>query len=121
MEKLTLTIVEERNIFKEALYYLNYLKLEDVVHNEELKDYINQMLYNEKEEDIDEDNGTVFTIVDIDFRDKLHAQIACAFWNAVCAETREHEKFLYEVAFNMYYGLVMALENADIKEEGGAL
>ena len=50
MEKLTLTIVEERNTFREALYYLNYLKLEDVVHNEELKDYINQMLYNEKEE-----------------------------------------------------------------------
>lgn len=121
MEKLTLTIVEERNIFKEALYYLNYLRLEDVVHNEELKDYINQMLYNKKEESIDEDNGTVFTIVDIDFRDELHAQIACAFWNAVCAETRDHEKFLHEVAFNMYYGLVMALENADIKEEGGAL
>ena len=119
MEKLTLTIVEERNTFKEALYYLNYLRLEDVVHNEELKDYINQMLYNEKE-DIDEDDGTVFTIVNIDFRDKLHAQIACAFWNTVCAETREHEKFLYEVAFNMYYGLVMALENAK-EVEGGAL
>ena len=123
MEKLTLTIIEEKDIFKEALYYLNYLKLEDVVHNEDLKDYIDQMLYNEKEDikSIDiEEGARELTVIDINFRDKLHAQIACAFWNTVCAETREHEKFLYEVAFNMYYGLVMALENAE-EVEGGAL
>lgn len=111
---MRLTIVEEKNTFNEALYFLIGLKLGNVIQNPDINNYINQMLTNEKEDikSIDTKEGAKeLTIVDIDFRDKLHAQIACAFWNTVCAEVRETAPELYEVAFNMYYALIMAIEN----------
>ena len=121
---MILTIVEEKNTFKEALYFLNGLKISNVIQNPEINDYINQMLINEKEDikSIDiEEGARELTVIDIDFRDKLHVQIACAFWNTVCAEVRETAPELYEVAFNMYYALIMALENQEEAAEGGAL
>ena len=50
----------------------------------------------------------------------MHAHIICAFWNAVCADAREKFPEIYEMAFKMYYGLVMALEVAK-EEEGGTI
>ncbi len=118
MEKLNLTIVEEKNIFIEALRYLNFLKQKDIVHNEDINDYINQMLYNERDEYVDDIDDETIIMTDIAFKDELHAQIVCAFWNAVCADTREKFPEIYDMAFCMYYGVVMALENE--KAEGGA-
>ncbi len=119
MEKLILTIVEERNLFIEALRYLNFLKINEVTTNEDILDYIEQMLHNSKIEYCDDIDNEQFIAVDLEFKDELHVQIICAFWNAVCADTREKFPETYEMAFNMYYGLIMALENE--KEEGGVL
>ena len=119
---MKLTIIEERNTFNEALYFLNALRLDNEVTNPDILDYINQMLNNEKEiiKSLDIEEGMrELTVVDIDFKDKLQAQIMCAFWNTVAAECRETAPELYEVAFNMYYAIVMAIENQ--LEEGGAL
>ena len=122
---MRLTIVEEKNTFNEALCFLNGLKLGNVIQNPDINNYINQMLTNEKEDikSLDIETGIqTLTVVDLEFKDKLHAQIICAFWNTICTEVRETAPELYEVAFNMYYALIMAIENQEIqeKEEGGA-
>ena len=120
MEKLVLTIIEEQNVFVEALRYLNFLKVNNVTNNPEIMDYVNQMLDPNNREVINDDiDNEIFYVADIEFRDELHVQIICAFWNTVCADTREEFPETYEMAFNMYYGLIMALENA--KEEGDVL
>ena len=120
MEKLVLTIIEEQNVFVEALRYLNFLKVNNVTDNPEIMDYANQMLDPNNREVIRDDiDDEILYVADIEFRDELHVQIICAFWNAVCADSREKFPEIYEMAFQMYYGTVMALENA--KEEGGAL
>ena len=119
---MKLTIVEERNIFNEALYFLNALRLDNEVTNPDILDYINQMLNNEKEyiKSIHvEDGSRDLVIVDLEFKDMLQVQVICAFWTAVCAETMDEHSELYEVAKNMYYGLVLAME--EVVEEGGAL
>ena len=120
MKKLVLTTITEKDIFIEALRYLNFLRVEKIVNNPDINDYINKMLDPDNRtvthDDIDDE---ILYVTDIEFKDELHAQIVCAFWNAVCADTREKFPETYEMAFNMYYGIVMALENA--KEEGGAL
>ena len=119
MKKLNLTIIEQKDIFIEALRYLNFLKVENLVNNPEINDYINQMLNPDNRELIHDDiDDEIFYVTDIEFKDELHAQIVCAFWNAVCGETRERFPETYEMAFSMYYGLIMALENE--KAEGGA-
>ena len=115
MEKLVLTIIEEKDIFIEALRYLNFLKINEVTDNEDILDYANQMLYNNREEIHDDIDDEHLFVVDIEFRDELHAQIICAFWNAVCADAREKFPEIYEMAFCMYYGIIMALENEKVE------
>lgn len=120
MEKLVLTIIEERNTFIEALRYLNFLKINKVTDNEDILHYVDQMLNPDNREEVFDDiENEHFFVADIEFRDELNAQIICAFWNAVCADAREKFPEIYEMAFKMYYGLVMALEVA--KEEGDVL
>lgn len=120
MEKLVLTIIEERNTFIEALRYLNFLKVNEITDNEDIMYYVDQMLNPDNREEVFDDiENEHFFVVDIEFRDELNAQIICAFWNAVCADSREKFPEIYEMAFKMYYGLVMALEVA--KEEGGVM
>ena len=120
MEKLVLTIIEERNTFIEALRYLSFLKVYEITDNEDIMHYVDQMLNPDNREEVFDDiENEHFFVVDIEFRDELNAQIICAFWNAVCADSREKFPEIYEMAFKMYYGLVMALEVA--KEEGGVM
>lgn len=120
MEKLILTIVEEKETFVEALRYLNFLKINEVTTNEDILNYADQMLNpNNREEIYDDIDNERFFVADIEFKDELQAQVICAFWNTVCADAREQFPEIYEMAFKMYYGLIMAMENA--KEEGGAL
>jgi hypothetical protein len=120
MEKLVLTIIEERNTFIEALRYLNFLKVNEITDNEDIMHYVDQMLNPDNREEVFDDiENEHFFVADIEFRDELNAQIICSFWNAVCADAREKFPEIYEMAFKMYYGLVMALEVA--KEEGDVL
>lgn len=120
MEKLVLTIIEERDTFIEALRYLNFLKINKITNNEDIMHYVDQMLNPDNREEIFDDiENEHFFVANIEFRDELNVQIVCAFWNAVCADTREKFPETYEMAFEMYYGLIMALEVA--KEEGGVL
>ncbi len=110
MENLQLIIVTEEGIFNGAIEFLNQLQNDNLITNEEVLDYMNQMLNNPVSKEVDEEDNKVFVVMELNFKDELNVNVICAFWNALCAETREDMPDLYEIGFDMYYGLVMALE-----------
>lgn len=114
MENLTLTIIEQKDVFDKALYFLNRLKSRNKVQDSDINEYINQMINNKKDETYDDD--ICFIIIDINFKNEFQAKAASVFWNSVCEEAKGRNEELYEVAFQMYYGIIMALEEA--KSEG---
>lgn len=116
MKNLQLIVVTKENIFNEAIEFLNQLNNDNLITNEEVLDYMNQMLNNEVFEEVDEKTNEVFTVMRLNFKDELNVKIICAFWNALCAESMEDMPALYEVGYHMFHGLVMALEQE--KAEG---
>lgn len=118
MENITLTVVMKEDYFNEAMIFLDCLQENDTVNNPDICDYINQMYTNDLYEEIDEDTKDIFIVTQINFKNELHFKVVCAFWTAVCAETRENRPALYDVGYHMYYSLIMAYE---IEKEEGAL
>lgn len=116
MENLKLIIITEENIFNGAIEFLSQLQNNNLITNEEVLDYMNQMLNNQVSKSVDEEDNKVFVVMELSFKDELNVKVICAFWNALCAETREDMPDLYEIGFDMYYGLIMALEQE--KAEG---
>ena len=55
MEKLVLTIIEERNTFIEALRYLSFLKVYEITDNEDIMHYVDQMLNPDNREEVFDD------------------------------------------------------------------
>ncbi len=116
--KLTLAIIEMEEIFNAAIDFLKYYSEnnDSLVENEDMYDYVQQMLNNERDFIIEEDDP-VFVVTDITFENEKQMVTAYSFWDSVYEITREINPELSSVAFEMYYGIIMAYEDQIIGGE----
>ena len=84
MEKLVLTIIEEQNVFVEALRYLNFLKVNNVTNNPEIMDYVKNS--KEKEFIIATELGVMQRLV----RDYPDKNFCLATPKAVCPNMKKN-------------------------------
>ena len=114
---MELKCMYDAEMFGRALLYLKSIKEEEgKICNELIVNHVEQMLDRNRRRYVEDNDGGLIE-VKLNFEDKIHARIACAFWSAVYADVKASAPMFQPMALEMYYNLVFALENK-LDEEG---
>lgn len=115
MKNIRIKPLYTKECFESAMIYLRELITRDIIANDIVLEYVKQMLDKNRREFVIK-NNVEYVGINLEFEELIHAEIACAFWNAALIDIKCEKPYLQPVFIEMRIVLIATLETYNENE-----